>query len=44
MVDSLNQGRPLLQLNGRSRIVRDVRGMLDTMLRPAPAARPVAGA
>jgi pilus assembly protein CpaE len=44
VVDSLNQGRPLLQLNGRSRIVRDVRSMLDALLRPGPAARPVVGA
>jgi Flp pilus assembly CpaE family ATPase len=43
VVDSLNQGRPLLQLNRRSRIVRDVRGMLDAMLQPGPAARPAAG-
>jgi pilus assembly protein CpaE len=38
VVDSLNQGRPLLHLDRRSRIVRDVRAMLDVMLRPAQPA------
>jgi pilus assembly protein CpaE len=44
VVDSLNQGQPLLQRNRRSRIVRDVRAMLDAMLQQAgPVARPAVG-